>query len=191
MWSTQIDQDVLANSWTPDNQQILCTVFLKDRYSDRATGLLLIPAVGGEPKPFLETRGSDRSGQISPDGKWVAYASTESGDWEVYVTTFPAAAGKWQVSRGGGTEPRWRGDGKELYYIGQSGMLMAAPVSTEGGFSSGTPVSLFPLRGRTHVSTTDIYTYDVAKDGQRFLVNRFVNADHPISADACVECDCG
>jgi eukaryotic-like serine/threonine-protein kinase len=180
VWSTDVDQDVLANSWTLDNQQILCTVFLKDRSSDRATGLFLIPAAGGEPKPFLETRGSDRSGQISPDGKWVAYASTESGDWEIYVTTFPGAAGKWQVSRGGGTEPRWRGDGKELYYIGQSGMLMAATVSTEGGFSSGTPVPLFPLRGRTHVSTTDIYTYDAAKDGQRFLVNRFVKADHPI-----------
>jgi eukaryotic-like serine/threonine-protein kinase len=180
VWSTDIDQDVLANSWTPDNQKILCTVFLKDRSSDRATGLFLIPAEGGKPEPFLETRGSDRSGQISPDGKWAAYASTESGDWEIYVTTFPGAAGKWQVSRGGGTEPRWRGDGKELYYIGQSGMLMAAPMSTEGGFSSGTPAPLFPLRGRTHVSTTDIYTYDVAKDGQRFLVNRFVKADHPI-----------
>ena len=57
---------------------------------------------------------------------------------------------------------------------------MAAPMSTEGGFSSGTPAPLFPLRGRTHVSTTDIYTYDVAKDGQRFLVNRCVKADHPI-----------
>jgi eukaryotic-like serine/threonine-protein kinase len=171
--------DVLPNSWTPDDQQIVCTVFLPDRSSDRATGLFLIPAAGGEPKPFLETRGSDRSGQISPDGKWVAYASTDSGDWEIYVTTFPGAAGKWQISRGGGSEPRWRGDGKELYYIGQSGMLMAASISTEGGFSSGIPASLFPLRGRTHVSSTDFYTYDVARDGQRFLVNRFVKADHP------------
>jgi eukaryotic-like serine/threonine-protein kinase len=95
------------------------------------------------------------------------------------VTTFPDAAGKWQVSREGGTEPRWRGDGKELYYIGQTGMLMAATVSSEGGFSSGTPAPLFPLRGRTHFSSTDQYTYDVTSDGQRFLVNRFVKADHP------------
>lgn len=171
--------DVLPNSWTPDDQQILCTIFLDDRTGDRATGLFLVPAAGGQPRPFLETRGSDRTGQISPDGKWAAYASTESGDWEIYVTTFPDAAGKWQVSRGGGTEPRWRGDGKELYYISQSGMLMAASVSNENGFSSGTPVPLFPLRGRPHVSSTDFYTYDVAKDGQRFLVNRFVKADHP------------
>jgi hypothetical protein len=109
----------------------------------------------------------------------VAYASTESGDWGIYVTTFAGAAGKWQVSRGDGTEPRWRSDGKELYYVGESGMLMAAIVSTEGGFFAATPTALFPLRGRTHVSSTDLYTYDVTRDGQRFLVNRFVKADHP------------
>jgi eukaryotic-like serine/threonine-protein kinase len=120
----------LANSWTLDDQQILCTAWLANGTSGRVTGLFLVPAGGGQLKPFIETRGSDRTGQISPDGKWVAYASTESGDWEIYATTFPRGVGKWQVSRGGGTEPRWRGDGKELYYIGQSGMLMAATVST-------------------------------------------------------------
>ncbi len=177
--SIDVSQDILANSWTPDDQQILCTAWLAHSASGRVTGLFLVPAGGGQLKPFIETRGSDRTGQISPDGKWVAYASTESGDWEIYATTFPGGIGKWQVSRGGGTEPRWRGDGKELYYIGQSGMLMAASVSTDGGFSSGTPLPLFPLRGRPHVSSTDQYTYDVTKDGQRFLVNRFVKADHP------------
>jgi len=177
--SIDISQDILANSWTLDNQQILCTAWLGNSPSGRATGLFLVPARGGQLKPFIETRGSDRTGQISPDGKWVAYASTESGDWEIYVTTFPDGVGKWQVSRGGGTEPHWRGDGKELYYIGQSGMLMAATVSKNGGFASGAPVPLFPLRGRPHVSSTDQYTYDVTKDGQRFLVNRFVKADHP------------
>ena len=177
--SIDISQDILANSWTLDDQQILCTAWLSKSSSGRATGLFLVPARGGQLKPFIESRGSDRTGQISPDGKWVAYASTESGDWEIYVTTFPGGVGKWQVSRGGGTEPRWRGDGKELYYIGQSGMLIASTVSTEGGFSSGTPLRLFPLRGRPHVSSTDQYTYDVTKDGRRFLVNRFVKADHP------------
>lgn len=177
--SIDISQDILANSWTLDDQQILCTAWLPNVSSGRATGLFLVSAQGGQMKPFIETRGSDRTGQISPDGKWVAYASTESGDWEIYVTTFPGGVGKWQVSRGGGTEPRWRGDGKELYYIGQSGMLMAATVSTDGGFSSGTPAALFQLRGRPHVSSTDQYTYDVTHDGQRFLVNRFVKSDRP------------
>ena len=177
--SIDISQDILPNSWTLDDQQILCTTWLSHASSDRATALVLVPESGGQLKSFIETRGSERTGQISPDGKWVAYASTESGDWEIYVTTFPDAAGKWQVSRGGGSEPHWRGDGKELYYIGQSGKLMAATVTTEGGFSSGTPAPLFQLHGRPHVSSTDQYTYDVTRDGQRFLVNRFVKADRP------------
>ena len=180
LFSTDVNLDILPNSWSLDDQQILVTMFLNDNANERATGLFLIPAAGGKPKPFLETRGSERTGQISPDGKWVAYASTESGDWEIYVTTFPGAEGKWQVSREGGMEPRWRADGKEIYFVSQSGMLMAAPVSTQGGFSSGTPVPLFPLRGRTYISSTDLYTYDVTRDGQRFLVNRFVKADHPV-----------
>ena len=82
--------------------------------------------------PFLSTKSSESNGQISPDGKWVAYASNESGDWEVYVTTFPTAAGKWQVSRGGGTEPRWRGDGKEIFYIGRQEHAYGRPVNTRG-----------------------------------------------------------
>ena len=179
LYSGEIAGDMLPNSWTLDDKQILCTMFFPNRVGDRVTGLVLMPAAGGEPVPFLETKGSERNGQISSDGKWVAYASNESGEWEVYVTTFPGAAGKWQISRGGGGEPRWRGDGKELFYIGQSGMMMAAPVATEGSFSSGTPAPLFQVRGRTHVSSTDEFTYDVSRDGKQFLVNRYLKPDYP------------
>ena len=115
---------------------------------------------------------------VSPDGKWVAYASVESGNWEIYVSTFPGAEGKWQVSRGGGTQPRWRGDGKEIFYQGPTGMLSAVPVTTEAGFSTGTPVPLFQIHGRFQISSTDTFTYDVTKDGQRFLINRYVKPDY-------------
>ena len=179
LYSGEIAGDVLPNSWTLDDTKILCTMFFPTRVGDRVTGLVIMPAAGGQPVPFLETKGSEQNGQISPDGKWAAYASNESGDWDVYVTTFPGAAGKWQISRGGGTEPRWRGDGKELFYIGQSGILMAVPVETEGSFASGTPVPLFQIRGRSHVSATDEFTYDVSRDGKQFLVNRYLKADHP------------
>jgi len=179
LYSGEIAGDVLPNSWTLDDKQVLCTMFFPKRAGDRVTGLVLLPAAGGEPVPLLTTKGSERNGQISPDGKWVAYASTESGDWEVYVTTFPGAAGKWQISRGGGSEPRWSGDGKELFFIGQSGMLTAAPIVTAGGFSSGTPVPLFQVRGRAAVSSTDLFTYDVSRDGKQFLVNRYLKPDHP------------
>ena len=170
--------DFVPNSWSLDDRQLLCTEFFSDRLGDRSTGLVLVPATGGDPVPFGPTKASQRNGQISPDGKWVAYASNESGDWEIYVTTFPAAAGKWQISRGGGSEPRWRGDGKELFYIAPTGMMTAATVSTDGSFSSGTPVSLFQVRGRAAVSSTDSFTYDVSRDG-RFLVNRYLQPDHP------------
>jgi eukaryotic-like serine/threonine-protein kinase len=90
-----------------------------------------------------------------------------------------AAAGRWHVSRGGGTEPRWRGDGSEIFYIGPKGMLTAVPVSATGGtFSTGTPATLFQIRGRAAISSTDLFSYDVAKDDKRFLVNRYVKLDH-------------
>jgi hypothetical protein len=89
------------------------------------------------------------------------------------VTTFPKAAGKWQVSRGGGTEPRWRGDGKEIFYIGARGTLTAVPVNSEGAFFSGNPTPLFQSQFRAQVSSTDIFNYDITRDGQRFLVNRY------------------
>ena len=89
---------------------------------------MVVPASGGKGAPLLNGNASESNGQISPDGEWVAYASNETGEWEIYVTTFPGAAGKFQVSRGGGSEPRWRGDGKEMFYLSPSGMLMAVTV---------------------------------------------------------------
>ncbi len=165
--------DFLPNSWSVDGQQILCT-----RHTASGYHLELLPVAGGEPSRFLTSKGSESNGQISPDGKWVTYASDESGSWEIYVTSFPGAAGKWQVSRGGGTEPRWRGDGKEIFYIASSGMLMAVPVNGESVFATGTPTPLFQIYGRAPISSTDVFTYDVAKDGKRFLVNRYVKPEH-------------
>src|SRR5262249_28477618 len=143
------------------------------------TYLVLIPSAGGNPAPLLQNSKVDETnGQISPDGKWVAYASDESGAWEIYVTSFPGAAGKWQVSRGGGTEPRWRADRQELYYIAPNGMLMVVNVNAESIFATGTPAPLFKIHGRAPISSTDLFTYDVTKDGKRFLVNRYVKPEH-------------
>jgi Tol biopolymer transport system component len=165
--------DTIPNSWSPDDQQILLT-----HQSSSGYRLELLPrTAGAKPVGFQTGHGNQVSGMISPDGKWVAYASDESGTWEIYVTTFPSAVGKWQVSRAGGTEPRWRGDRKEIFYLGAGGMLTAAPVNTEAGFSTGTPVSLFQFHGRAAISSTDVFSYDVSKDGKKFLVNRYVKPD--------------
>jgi Tol biopolymer transport system component len=169
--------DVIPNSWSSEDSEILCALQTNTKES-LGSILVLIPAGGGEIKQFLPNDSSKTNGQISPDGKWVAYASNESGEWEIYVTTFPGAAGKWQVSRGGGTEPRWRGDGKEIYYIGPTETLMAVPVETGGTFSSGAPAPQFQIRGRAPISSTDLYTYDVTKDGKRFIVNQYLKPDH-------------
>jgi Tol biopolymer transport system component len=165
--------DLIPNSWSLDDQQILCT-----RQTASGSHLELFSVAGGEPSRFLTSKGSETNGQISPDGKWVAYASDESGNWEIYVTSFPDAAGKWQVSRGGGMEPRWRGDGGEIYYVSLSGVLTAVSVNGASSFSTGTPAALFPIYGRAPISSTDVFTYDVAKDGKRFLVNRYVKPEH-------------
>jgi Tol biopolymer transport system component len=164
--------DMIPNSWSPDDKQILCT-----HQSSSGTHLQLVNSSGGKATDFQAGAGNQVNGMISPDGKWVAYASDESGSWEIYVTTFPGATGKWQVSRGGGTEPRWRGDSKEVFYLAPAGMLTAVPVSTIGSFATGGPMPLFQFHGRAVISSTDVFSYDVTKDGKRFLVNRYLKPE--------------
>jgi len=120
---------------------------------------------------FLKAPSVFRNGQFSPDGKWVAYASNETGKWEVYVTSFPDARGRWQISSGGGEQPRWRGDGKELFYLSLDGKMMAAPVTTGAHFDAGASVTLFQTTPRQPVLVYDLFVYDVSRDGQRFLIN--------------------
>jgi serine/threonine protein kinase/Tol biopolymer transport system component len=120
---------------------------------------------------FLKAASMLKTGRFSPDGKWVAYSSNESGRWEIYVTSFPEAHGKWQVSNTGGDQPRWRGDGKELFYLSTDSKIMAVPVKTGSNFDAGTPTALFQANPREMVATSELFSYDVSNDGQKFLVN--------------------
>ncbi|HXM23390.1 MAG TPA: protein kinase [Terriglobales bacterium] len=120
---------------------------------------------------FLKAASTLKTGRFSPDGKWVAYSSNESGRWEIYVTSFPEAHGKWQVSNTGGDQPRWRGDGKELFYLSTDSKIMAVPVKTGSNFDAGTPTALFQANPREMVATSELFSYDVSNDGQKFLVN--------------------
>jgi Tol biopolymer transport system component len=120
---------------------------------------------------FLKAPSALRNAQFSPDGKWVAYASNESGKWEIYVTSFPDARGRWQISSGGGEQPRWRGDGKELFFLSLDGKMTAASVTTGAHFDAGTPVVLFQSTPRQPILVYDLFVYDVSRDGQRFLIN--------------------
>jgi eukaryotic-like serine/threonine-protein kinase len=121
------ENDKFPYDWSRDEKYILYAV-------GRRTNLQYIQYVTlPEHKIglFLKAPSVVRNAQFSPDRKWVADASNETGKWEIYVTSFPEARGRWQVSTGGGEEPRWRGDGKELFFLSSDGKMMAAPVTTQ------------------------------------------------------------
>jgi eukaryotic-like serine/threonine-protein kinase len=121
----------------------------------------------GKPTPITQTPSRERDGRFSPDGKWIAYTSDESGDPEVYVQSFPTPGAKSLVSIGGGTQPRWSRDGKELFYLAADGRLMSAGVRTGSGFQSSTPVVLF----ETSLLASNVPgSYAVSRDGQKFLL---------------------
>jgi serine/threonine-protein kinase len=113
--------------------------------------------------------------EVSPDGRWMAYGSTQSGQYEVYVTSFPDARGRWQISTGGGRQPAWSRDGRELFYREFNGALVAVPVTLSPTFSAGPGRRLFqdPAYAGAGPSLSD-RTYDVSPDGRRFLMIRIV-----------------
>jgi eukaryotic-like serine/threonine-protein kinase len=154
--------DRYPTDWSHDGKYVLY---------ERGTDLWFLTLPSLSSSLFLKALSPPRAGRFSPDGKWVAYASNESGKWEVYVTSFPEAHGKWQVSNAGGEQPRWRSDGRELYYLASDGKIMAAPVTTGANFDAGTPVALFQANPRELVATSEQFSYDVSKDGQKFLIN--------------------
>jgi hypothetical protein len=120
---------------------------------------------------FWQTPANETRAVLSPNARWMAYESDESGKKELYVQSFPTSGAKWQISASGGSQPIWRSDGKELFYLGGDRKVTAVEVNTETGtFTHSTPRDLF----ETRISKGDGHPgrqYAVASDGQRFLVN--------------------
>jgi Tol biopolymer transport system component len=154
------NKDSFPVSWSRDGQFLL--VALGDKHS-----LTAISMPGGERRIAITTKGLDPVAAFSPDHRWIAYDTDESGRREVYVTGFDGVAGKWQISTEGGAEPRWRADGKELYYFNASNRLVAVSVDTEGGtfrvLGSETLFQARPLGAGA-------WRYDAGRDGKRFLL---------------------
>jgi hypothetical protein len=122
---------------------------------------------GGDARPIVEGPSVKTFPALSPDGRWLAYQSNESGREEVYVVPFPVTGKAQLVSRNGGAEPRWRADGKELFFIA-GGSLMAVPIDTAGSLTLGGAAPLFPIT-RPAVGVLVSHTYAAARDGKRFL----------------------
>jgi Tol biopolymer transport system component len=164
---------IFPQSWSADGQYIVYTTRVVEGGDIGA-----IP-VTGEKKPVTILDESDYSDpKISPNSRWMAYASNESGRYEINVVSFPKPEGKWQISVNGGTRPRWRRDGKELFYISPSGQLMAVGVNGDGAvFQKGVPKVLFNLPGPRIQGW--FYNYDVAQNGERFLFNKVLQSSEP------------
>jgi Tol biopolymer transport system component len=160
------DYPKIPNDWSADGRFILYQT------GGLSTDLWVLPLSGEQkPFPFLQTEFNEGWARFSPDGKWIAYNSNESGSWQVYVQSFPASGGKWMISTDGGAQPQWRGDGKELFYISSNRKLTAVDVKGNGStFEAGVPKALFDLRLQTPGLPGPRNSFIVAADGKRFLV---------------------
>jgi Tol biopolymer transport system component len=151
------------HDWSVDGKFIAYIRYDPKTNSD----LWVLPLEGDrQPFPFAQTPFREIKQRFSPDGRWLAYMSIETGAFETYVQPFPTTGAKWQVSTRGGSMPQWRGDGKELFYHSHDGKQMAVEVKGGKTFEVGLPQTLFNLRTIRLISGTN---YSVTKDGQRFL----------------------
>jgi serine/threonine-protein kinase len=162
---THSETEVVRHSISPDGRLLV----VEERSSDTGTNLALLSLEGdAEMRPLLRTEFTERNAEISPDGRWIAYESNASGRFEVYVQPFPDLDnGKWMVSVDGATRPLWAPDGRELFFLDDS-RLMVVAMESDFSVRPGTPKILFD----EPFLQTPARNYDVAPDGQRFLVIR-------------------
>ena len=180
--------------WSPDGKIFLVTA----ETSGTERSIWAVPIDRSRlPSQLVRTPGKNDEEHWSPDGRFIAYQSNESGHTEVYVIPFPPDGRRWQVSQGGGQEPRWRADGKELFYLSLDYALMSVRTSTAGGFSFGPPATLFG--GRSSEPALMVWHFEPSPDGRQFVIltgarsrgsalrlrlNWWARADAPFSAPA-------
>ena len=163
----------VASSWSPDGQ----TIAYMEPNPETGFDIWTVGVADRKPRPFLKTQYNETSPEFSPDGHWLAYASDESGRFEIYVQPFPGPGGKWQISTGGGTEPAWNPAGRELFYrVGNR--IMATAITLQPEFSAGKPAMLF--EGPWLPTPVSMPNYDVSPDGKRFLMLKAADEDQGV-----------
>jgi serine/threonine-protein kinase len=147
-------------SWSPDEKYLLLQL--------QWGGMILFALDGSQKQiPVGSRNGGSRQGRISPDGKFIAFTTLESARGEIYVQAMPPGAGQWKVSINGGQSPRWKSDGKELFFVSPDAEMMAVDITLDPVFSAGVPHRLFSLKS---ADPDDLAFYDVRPDGQQFLI---------------------
>ena len=177
--------DKSTDDWSRDGHFLLFSSMDPHTKSD----LWVLPLTGdaapaGPPAPFLQTEFNERQGQFSPDMHWVAYVSDESGRPEIWVQRFPVSSSegsKMRVSVDGGDQPRWRRDGKELFYVSQDGRLMATDVSIGSAFKPGITKALFAAPIHISDETMGSFRWAVTARGDRFLIDAATTASEPLT----------
>jgi len=159
---------VIASTWSPNGKYL---IFERDTgAAHTGRDLWLLPIEGDRtPRPLLQTNADEYEARVSPDGRWIAYTSDENGQREVYISPFPSMSAKRQISLAGGISARWRGDGREIFYLSPDYTIHAAQMQLAGDHfdvARVTPLFRADLRSILQGSA-----YDVAPDGQRFLLN--------------------
>jgi len=166
----------IASSWSPDGRYLVYEEINPKTKADIWVLPMDGPAQSRKPFVFLSTEFDELQGQLSPGGRWMAYTSDSDGRREIYVRPFPAANALWKISTGGGEEPRWRRDEKEIFFVEPDGKLAAAAVTETAGqkpaFAVGGQQTLFDAHIDLRASNERGMQYDVASNGQRFLVLR-------------------
>jgi hypothetical protein len=145
--------------------------FIVFSYGSGSPGLWALPR-NGDPKPFplVQGEGNQVHAQVSPDNRWLAYSSSESGRFEVYVQEFPKGRHRVRVSTASGQSPHWRGDSRELYYLTADARIMAVPIRAGATIEPGTPAELFEIRTVGGAFAVGRRQFQPSADGQRFLV---------------------
>ena len=160
----KFDGITFVTDWSADGQSIA----FASQGKGTAFDIWIMPGSGDrKPHVWLQTPFSELNAAFSPDGRYLAYQSNESGRQEIYVQSYPGPGGKWQVSSSGGSQPHWRGDGKELFFRTPDQKIMAVEVTTGATFEAGVPKALFPIHLDPNLARNHFVP---SKDGQRFLL---------------------